>query len=347
MKNFKLTRRKFLQSVGLGTLGLMLPKNDPVEGASIIGNPNTPMGRILRYKLQIHEEPDVLSKSQGMFLYDDMIKDLPPAFYVENIYKKKIGWYRLASDQYVEAAWVQPVYNRPNKVVDEIPEGGRLGEITMAKVPVYHQPGVRNIHRTFYYENTFWVIGKTVDENDVPWYELWDDLSGVSYFVRATAIRMVTPEELTQLSPEVAPDAKRLELDLTHQIVRAFEYDRQVFEAPVSSGEKDGSTPIGVWTTHRKRPCRRMVNEPHNPNVYDLPGVPWVSYITILGVAFHGAYWHSNWGNVMSNGCINMKSMDAKWIYRWTNPVVPYDQFYYTEETGTRCDVISGWNNGS
>jgi len=86
-----------------------------------------------------------------------------------------------------------------------------------------------------------------------------------------------------------------------------------------------------------------MVNEPANPNVYDLPGVPWVSYITLFGVAFHGAFWHSNWGNVMSNGCINMKAVDAKWIYRWTNPVVPFDQYYYTEETGTQVDVMTGF----
>jgi len=45
----------------------------------------------------------------------------------------------------------------------------------------------------------------------------------------------------------------------------------------------------------------------------------------------------------MSNGCINMKAEDAKWIYRWTNPVVPFDQYYYTEETGTQVDVLTGY----
>jgi lipoprotein-anchoring transpeptidase ErfK/SrfK len=97
--------------------------------------------------------------------------------------------------------------------------------------------------------------------------------------------------------------------------------------------------------TNRKRPCRRMIDEPHNPNVYDLPGVPWVSYITIDGVAFHGAFWHANWGHVMSNGCINMKNDDAKWLYRWTTPVVPFNQYFQEDVIGTRVDVVTGYGD--
>jgi len=88
-----------------------------------------------------------------------------------------------------------------------------------------------------------------------------------------------------------------------------------------------------------------MINEPHNPNVYDLPGVPWVSYITIEGVAFHGAFWHANWGKVMSNGCINMKNDDAKWLYRWTTPVVPFNQYFQEDVLGTRVDVVTGYGD--
>lgn len=342
MKNINLTRRSFLKTMGLGALSVLLPLPNSDASAALI-DLDKPLARILRYKLLIHEEPDVLSKNSGFFKYDDIIP-LPKLIYVENTFKKKVGWYQIRKNEFIEAAWVQPVMNRLNSVPkDPIPEGGTLGEITVPKVQVYLEPNVRNIHRTFYYENNFWVLGLEYDEFGKPWYELLDDLNGLSYYVPAQAVRLTKPEEVTPISPDVAPDAKRIELDLYKQEIRAYEYDRQVFQCLCSTGRVDGTTPVGRWMTNRKRPCRRMVNEPANPVPYDLPGVPWVSYITLFGVAFHGAFWHSNWGTVMSNGCINMTANDAKWIYRWTNPEVPFDKYYHTEETGTRVDVVTGF----
>lgn len=345
MKKFELTRRDFIKSVGLGSLGLLMSKPKPTSAALINWWPNTLLGRILRYKLQVKTEPNHLAQSLDMLVYDDV---MPISDLIETTDSlgNKVGWYEIAPGQYIEAAWVQPVYDRPNPIDNRpIPEGGCAGEITVPLVPVYTKPGVRNIHRTFYYENTFWIQGKTTDENGTHWYELWDDLSGVSYFIKAYTMRRITPEEVLPIRPEIPADQKRLVLELGPQVVRAYEFNEPVWEAPVSSGLIDGSTPVGRWMSHRKRPCRRMVNEPGNPNIYDLPGVPWVTYITLEGVAFHGAYWHSNWGYVMSNGCINMKSPDAKWLYRWTNPNVPFDQYYYTEPEGTRVDVVTGYGD--
>jgi len=345
MNKLKLTRRNFLKSMGLGALGLMMTEASPASAALFGWGPDVRLGRILRYKLQVKKEPDHLADTMDTLMYDEVLP-ITRMFHTRNIYGKKLPWYELGPDQYVDATWVQPVYNRPNPIDRRpIPEEGCLGEVTVPLAPVYSKPNVRDIHRTFYYENNFWIKDKTTDENGFPWYELWDDLSGVSYFVRAHTIRRFEPEELTPLSPEVPQDQKRIVLELGYQVVRAYEYNKPVWEAPVSSGVIDGSTPIGRWMTNRKRPCRRMVNEPHNPNVYDLPGVPWVSYITLEGVAFHGAYWHANWGHVMSNGCINMKNEHAKWLYRWTSPDVPFNQFFHGEVTGTRVDVVTGFGD--
>ena len=334
-----------MKSVGLGTFGLLMHKPQPVSAALFSWGPDERLGRILRYKLQVKKEPNHLSDTLGMLEYDEVLP-ISRLVYTKDVWGKNIGWYEIGPGQYLEAAWVQSVYNRPNPIDKEpIPEKGCVGEITVPLVPVYNKPGVRNIHRTFYYENTFWIKDKTTDENGFPWYELWDDLSGVSYFIRQQTMRRVTPEEVLPVRPEIPMDQKRIVLELGPQIVRAYEFDKVVWEAPVSSGLIDGSTPVGRWMTHRKRPCRRMVNEPGNPNIYDLPGVPWVTYITLDGVAFHGAYWHANWGNVMSNGCINMKPADAKWLYRWTNPNVPFNKFFYTEPEGTRVDVVTGYGD--
>jgi len=46
----------------------------------------------------------------------------------------------------------------------------------------------------------------------------------------------------------------------------------------------------------------------------------------VNGVAFHGTHWHQNFGVPMSHGCINMKTEEAKWLYRWLTPVAQTDE---------------------
>jgi lipoprotein-anchoring transpeptidase ErfK/SrfK len=75
-------------------------------------------------------------------------------------------------------------------------------------------------------------------------------------------------------------------------------------------------------------------------NGYDLPGVPWISYITESGISLHGTYWHNNFGRPRSHGCINLSPKAAKWVYLWTLPAVPPQEQYVHEESGTIVDVI-------
>ena len=55
---------------------------------------------------------------------------------------------------------------------------------------------------------------------------------------------------------------------------------------------------------------------------FDLPGVPWVLYITKSGISFHGTYWHNDFGRPKSHGCINMTNADAKWLFDWATPTI-------------------------
>ena len=51
------------------------------------------------------------------------------------------------------------------------------------------------------------------------------------------------------------------------------------------------------------------------PNYYT-ENVPWVMYYN-GDEALHGAYWHNNFGNQMSHGCINMPVDAAAFVYTW------------------------------
>ena len=52
---------------------------------------------------------------------------------------------------------------------------------------------------------------------------------------------------------------------------------------------------------------------------YDLPGVPWNMYFTEEGAAIHGAYWHTDFGETHSNGCINLPLEIAEKMYKWAD----------------------------
>jgi lipoprotein-anchoring transpeptidase ErfK/SrfK len=79
-------------------------------------------------------------------------------------------------------------------------------------------------------------------------------------------------------------------------------------------------------------------------SIFDLPGVPWCTYITENGVALHGTYWHNDFGTPKSHGCVNTLPEDAKWIFRWGQPTVPYDpgmvDISQTSTSSTMVQVI-------
>ncbi len=58
---------------------------------------------------------------------------------------------------------------------------------------------------------------------------------------------------------------------------------------------------------------------------YYLPDVPYVQYF-YQGYSFHGTYWHDNFGQPMSRGCVNMRADDARWLFEWAEPTAPADQ---------------------
>lgn len=50
--------------------------------------------------------------------------------------------------------------------------------------------------------------------------------------------------------------------------------------------------------------------------------VPFVQNI-VKPYALHGAYWHDNWGNPQSGGCVNLAPIDAKWLFEFSEPELP------------------------
>lgn len=112
--------------------------------------------------------------------------------------------------------------------------------------------------------------------------------------------------------------AQWIEVELSTQRLRAWEYDTLVFEALVSTGLPDTPTIPGTFQTFWHLPAHDMTGgRAGTADYYYLPDVPWVMYYQEGGYAIHGTYWHNNFGTPMSHGCVNMTISDAEWLYSW------------------------------
>ena len=104
---------------------------------------------------------------------------------------------------------------------------------------------------------------------------------------------------------------KWIDIQLSTQTLTAYEGDTPVLTALVSTGVPGLPTPQGEYTIYRKVRSQVM----SGPGYY-LTNVEFVSYF-YKGYAFHGTYWHNNFGQPMSHGCVNMTNADAQWVYEW------------------------------
>ncbi len=98
----------------------------------------------------------------------------------------------------------------------------------------------------------------------------------------------------------------------------AYEGDWPVFSGRVSTGLPRTPTPIGTFRVFTKLVADDMRGGSYAVgDYYYLPRVPWVMYFAAGGYAIHGTYWHSNFGNPMSHGCVNLETDNARWLFDW------------------------------
>jgi hypothetical protein len=245
-------------------------------------------------------------------------------------------WYRVA-DGYAHSGHLQTVRWEPQAPIQSIP-GGALFEISVPYTRTYRRPDSSSdpLYR-LYFSATAWVEKSVEGADGRRWYQLVDDLLHVRYYARAEHLRMVPAKELTPISPEIPLSHKRIEVSLARQELLAFEDDQLVLRTRISSGIPDlrppengipTITPTGRFYVDKKMPLRHMGDGKLTASLdaYELPGVPWVSFFHETGVAFHGTYWHTNFGTPMSHGCVNMQVDEARWLFRWTLPVVKHDE---------------------
>ncbi len=113
---------------------------------------------------------------------------------------------------------------------------------------------------------------------------------------------------------------KWIEVSLSDQMLYAWDGDQLVNEFLISSGISIYPTVTGVFRMWARTPSQTMSGgDIDSGTYYSLPNVQWVQYF-YAEYAFHGTYWHDNFGTPMSHGCVNLTIEDAEWLFNWTLP---------------------------
>ncbi|MDQ3540181.1 MAG: L,D-transpeptidase, partial [Chloroflexota bacterium] len=133
-----------------------------------------------------------------------------------------------------------------------------------------------------------------------------------------------TPEiEVVGAGPGPVPGAsKSLVVSIGEQRMWAYEDETVVLSSLVSTGKPGFDTPTGLFSISKKVEIQDMEGL-IGGEYYNVTDVPDVMYFTTVGHAFHGAYWHDNFGAVMSHGCINLPLDVAQFLYEWTPMYTP------------------------
>lgn len=106
-----------------------------------------------------------------------------------------------------------------------------------------------------------------------------------------------------------------VEVDLSEQRTTLWAGSTAVSSFTISSGVGQFPTVTGEFAIWYKTPNQVMTGGSRaSGDYYYLPNVTWVSYFH-RDYGFHTAYWHNNFGQPMSHGCINMRQADAKALY--------------------------------
>ena len=350
-----LSRRAFLKLAvsGMGSLALVLAhRRLPGQASSFLGIPEFPqvdlLARVAQGVAELKARPDLESETLEI-LYEDTVlpwlgevSGASPAYIFNNQ-----KWVE-TPDGYLYAPLIQPVRNLPNQPVSNLRQTslgpGMWAEVTVPYVDVIlnSKPSSdswvearvdQGLPVRLYYGQVFWVDTIKKNEQGQVLYRVNPNYYGGldMLWAAAEAFRPIVDEELTPIHPDALD--KRVEVNVTYQTLSCYEGEREVYFCRVSTGAKfnasgeivdNWATPVGEHQISRKFISLQMSGGTTGAG-YDLPGIGWVTIFATGGVALHSTIWHNNFGDAMSHGCVNMLPEDAKWVFRWSLPNVPYD----------------------
>ena len=143
-------------------------------------------------------------------------------------------------------------------------------------------------------------------------------------------------EKSQELPSGVGPDDKWIQISITRGTLTAYEGDHPVFTTLISPGHgglprevnagnhelvKHRNTPLGIYRIQYKDRYSVMSPDPEQKKFF-ISDVPYIQYFR-GPFALHAAFWHEDFGEPMSGGCVNLSPQDAERLFAWTEPQLP------------------------
>ena len=344
MTHRRLSRREFLKmsATGLGSLALQ------PWGKRIFALQDFPaherLGRVCVGKVDLKARPDGDAERVGVLYEDAVVPWLQEK--VGNSPWRNNQRFVETPDGYIWSPYVQPVANHINEPLENVPQSGEeRGMWVEVSVPwvdaVLANPPPRsnwleyrlesNLPMRLYYSQILWVDQTRIDESGYIWYRVNERYGnpGDILWAPGEALRPLSRQELEPINPDVEDKRVVVDVNWEKQTLSCFEGSTEVYYCRISSGVSSGSTPV-TPAGGNGFPIWRKLHSVHmaggtNADGWDLMGIGYTALFVGDGVAIHSTYWHNNFGEPMSHGCVNARPEDAKWIFRWTQPVVPFD----------------------
>ena len=129
-------------------------------------------------------------------------------------------------------------------------------------------------------------------------------------------------------------DEKWIQVSILKGTLTAYEGKRPVFATLISpgmGGVPDATMSTHELVTHRATPLgvyriqykdRHSVMSRSRAKKFFISDVPHIQYFR-GPFALHAAFWHEDFGERMSGGCINLSPADAERIFAFTGPAMP------------------------
>ena len=122
-----------------------------------------------------------------------------------------------------------------------------------------------------------------------------------------------------------------IDVSLSQQHLVAYHGDTPV-KATLVSTARTATTP-GDYRIKKKRAFGRLRAKTEFNTQWDVR-VPRV--MTLDGrLAMHTVYWHEEFGQPYSQGCVNLAPIDARWLWDWTEPALPTGWLNVTSDDDT------------
>lgn len=368
------SRRDFIRTglLGMGALAVMPLRLNLRAGAQIpvLDFPKSDLlGRVCRGRVDIKARPSFDSDTTKV-IYDNAVVAWQREVLGEpnlNIGKNR-RWVE-TPDGYIFAPLLQECRNLPNKPLTELPSAstgkGMWAEVSvpLVNIELANPPAKSDLLKNnpdmpfgLYYGQVYWIDDVRTVGDQVQYHVTEKHGSpGDMFWADASGFRPLTEQGLQPINPNASD--KKIVVDVSYQTLSCFEGKSEVYFCRVSTGAKfdasgnavdKWSTPVGLYHSIARKYVSIHMAGGSRASGYELFGVSWTSIFATGGVAIHGTYWHNNYGEPMSHGCVNASMEDSKFVYLWSQPVVPYDEgkIEISGYDGTHVQVVDSSDQG-